>query len=70
MKKVFISVMLLATALVSCNHTSSDSKSVNGTFATDSTHLYACTMDPEIIGKKGEKCTKCGMDLTEPVAKK
>ncbi|HKX87308.1 MAG TPA: heavy metal-binding domain-containing protein [Flavobacterium sp.] len=31
--------------------------------------LYACSMHNEITGKKGEKCSKCGMELTEPVAK-
>ncbi len=70
MKNVIISVILLGTALVSCNHKSTDSKADIGTFAADSTQLYACSMDPEITGKKGEKCSKCGMDLTEPVAKK
>jgi hypothetical protein len=29
--------------------------------------LYACEMHPEVIGKKGEKCSKCGMNLTVPV---
>lgn len=29
--------------------------------------LYACSMHPEVIGKKDEKCSKCGMKLTEPV---
>ncbi len=27
--------------------------------------LYACPMHPEIKGKKGDKCSKCGMSLTE-----
>ena len=31
--------------------------------------LYACPMHPEVKGKKGEKCSKCGMELTELVAK-
>jgi len=31
--------------------------------ATDKT--YACSMHPEIIGEKGDKCSKCGMNLTE-----
>jgi hypothetical protein len=31
--------------------------------------LYACSMHPEVIGKKDEKCPKCGMKLTEPVKK-
>ena len=70
MKKVFISVMLLATELVSCNHKSSDSKANTAISSADSTQFYSCSMDPVIIGKKGEKCSKCGMDLTEPVAKK
>jgi Heavy metal binding domain len=31
--------------------------------------LYACPMHPEVIGKKDEKCSKCGMKLTVPVKK-
>lgn len=27
---------------------------------------YACPMHPEVTGKKGDTCSKCGMDL-EPV---
>lgn len=29
--------------------------------------MYACSMHPEVKGKKNEKCSKCGMKLTEPV---
>lgn len=29
--------------------------------------LYACPMHPEVTGKKGDKCSKCGMELTVPV---
>jgi hypothetical protein len=25
-------------------------------------------MHPEVTGKQGEECSKCGMELTEPVA--
>lgn len=32
--------------------------------------MYACSMHPEVIGKKDEKCSKCGMNLTEPVPDK
>ena len=33
----------------------------------DSTHMaYACPMHPEVTGKEGDKCSKCGMKL-EPV---
>ena len=31
--------------------------------------LYACSMHPEVIGKKDETCSKCGMKLTVPVKK-
>ena len=31
--------------------------------------LYACPMHPEVQGKKGDECPKCGMKLTEPVSK-
>jgi len=31
--------------------------------------LYACSMHPEVTGKKDSKCPKCGMKLTEPVKK-
>lgn len=30
--------------------------------------VYACPMHPEITGKEGDKCSKCGMKL-EPVKK-
>jgi hypothetical protein len=29
--------------------------------------LYACSMHPEITGKKDTECSKCGMKLTVPV---
>lgn len=30
--------------------------------------MYACPMHPEVQGKMNDKCSKCGMKLTEPVA--
>ena len=27
-------------------------------------HIYACPMHPDVQGHEGEKCSKCGMDLT------
>ncbi len=29
--------------------------------------LYACPMHPEVQGKLNDKCSKCGMKLTEEV---
>ena len=33
--------------------------------ATEEEMAYACPMHPEITGKKGDTCSKCGMDLEE-----
>ncbi|WP_395064284.1 heavy metal-binding domain-containing protein [Flavobacterium sp.] len=30
--------------------------------------MYSCPMHPEVQGKLNDKCSKCGMKLTEPVA--
>ncbi|SHG35516.1 hypothetical protein SAMN05444372_10539 [Flavobacterium micromati] len=30
--------------------------------------MYSCSMHPDIHGKLNEKCSKCGMKLTVPVA--
>ncbi len=34
----------------------------------DHSKMYACPMHPEVQGKLNDKCSKCGMKLTEPVA--
>lgn len=60
----------MASMLISCNQKNKEGAINSGTEATESTsQLYACSMHPEITGKKGEKCSKCGMELTEPVTK-
>ncbi len=42
------------------NHKDSEMKN-------EHTKLYACPMHPEVQGKWNDKCSKCGMDLTEEV---
>lgn len=32
--------------------------------------VYSCPMHPEVQGKLNDKCSKCGMKLTEPVPEK
>ena len=32
--------------------------------------MYACPMHPEVQGKMNDKCSKCGMKLTDPVPEK
>ena len=31
--------------------------------------VYSCPMHPEVTGKAGDKCSKCGMDMTPVKAK-
>ena len=31
----------------------------------DATLVYTCPMHPEVVGVKGDKCSKCGMDLVK-----
>lgn len=75
----FLFVALFATALVtaSCSgkkadqmeesehqHAEGDSTSQHEDMPMDSTQMaYACPMHPEITGKEGDKCSKCGMKL-------
>lgn len=69
---LFISTAVIVL-LAACNSNSADKNSGNAEAnikpATD-TGLYACSMHPEVTGKKGEKCSKCGMELTEKVTEK
>jgi hypothetical protein len=32
--------------------------------------MYACPMHPEVTGKQGEECSKCGMELTDQLLKR
>ena len=57
MKNLIIVALILV--LGSCNSGKSESTKV--------AQSYSCPMHPEIIGKEGEKCSDCGMDLTETV---
>ncbi len=64
MKTLFLTA-ILAITLVSCNH---KTKETENNTSVNSNEIFACPMHPEVTGKKGEDCSKCGMELTEPVA--
>ena len=85
MKKVIFSAVVMAFVLVSCNQKTKEDITVttvetDTVIVTDSTvdhskmenneKMYACSMHPEVQGKLNDKCSKCGMDLTEPVPEK
>ncbi|MFV8373753.1 DUF3347 domain-containing protein [Flavobacterium sp. LB1P71] len=67
MKNIILSIAC-AFLFTACNQKSKQAETINPETAKSSSELYACSMHPEITGKKGEACSKCGMELTEPVA--
>ena len=80
MKNVIPSVTAMAFLFIACNSnndnaketTPTEIKTMDTTTKTEkiipvTEQLYACSMHPEVTGKKDEKCSKCGMNLTVPV---
>jgi hypothetical protein len=80
MKKLILSALAMAFVFIACNSksdkvketTPTETTTIDTTIKTDkmkpvAEQLYACSMHPEVIGKKDEKCSKCGMKLTVPV---
>ncbi|MEZ7497492.1 DUF3347 domain-containing protein [Flavobacterium sp. Arc3] len=64
---VKISLLSAVFALASCKDNKSETADKANTETSDS-QQYSCEMHPEVHGKKGEECSKCGMSLTVPVA--
>jgi len=60
----------MAFVLVSCNQKNKQTETTTTETTATISQLYACSMHPEVTGKKGDKCPKCGMELTEPVLQK
>ncbi len=67
MKNIILSAVAIAFVLVSCNQKNKQTETVTSEKTETASQLYACSMHPEVTGKKGDKCSKCGMELTEPV---
>ena len=86
MKKILFSAVVMAFVLTSCNQKTKEETTTVTTVETDTvmvtdttmtdhskmdhSKMYACSMHPEVQGKLNDKCSKCGMDLTEPVPEK
>ena len=71
MKNIIISIALAGIAFTACNNSGNKSTEESQAVTRDSTtataagtQVYACPMHPEVTGKKGDKCSKCGMALT------
>lgn len=67
MKNIILSILTLASVLISCNQKNKEEATTNSESTEKASELYACPMHPEVTGKKGDTCSKCGMELTEPV---
>jgi hypothetical protein len=68
MKKIIFLLVVTSIAVTACNNGSSTKPATTVTNNTE--QLYACSMHPEETGKKGDKCSKCGMELTVPAKEK
>jgi hypothetical protein len=66
MKKIVL-LLLLFVSVISCNNKESKDPDKEATESKVDSKKYACPMHPEVTGKEGAKCSKCGMELTEPV---
>jgi predicted RNA-binding Zn-ribbon protein involved in translation (DUF1610 family) len=62
MRILSFTLALLLSASFTFTACGNHQKPATPTAASAST-TYACPMHPEITGKAGDKCTKCGMDL-------
>ena len=70
MKNITLAVIAMAFVFIACNSNTDKSKDTKTEKESAPTEqMYACSMHPEVTGKKGDKCPKCGMELSEPVNK-
>ncbi len=67
MKKAINTLLGVTVCLVTlsaCNNVENKkNKDMTTHEHSDKESVYACPMHPEVTGKQGEKCPKCGMDL-------
>lgn len=62
--KKYIRISVIAIAMFcGLSFVSCSSSNTNKESSTEVSEVYACPMHPEVTGKKGDKCTKCGMNL-------
>ena len=64
----------MAFVFTACSSTNTKTETVKDTTTTkevatppSAEQQYACSMHPEVTGKKGDKCSKCQMELSVPV---
>jgi hypothetical protein len=68
-KSNFTRTMLMSGFLIgtfffiSCNGKPKQQAGHDATKKDSTQVVYACSMHPEVTGKEGDKCSKCGMNL-------
>jgi hypothetical protein len=63
-----LSILVLMLVFASCKDAKTEATETTTIENSDNTaegQLYACPMHPEVTGKQGEECSKCGMELTD-----
>ena len=59
--------LVFSSTFIGCNNKTEVSKTVTSDSTAiaheDGDHIYACPMHPEVTGKEGDSCPKCGMKL-------
>ena len=62
LKLKFVALALIASSvLASCSTSGGNTSAAAAEHAAE--HTFACPMHPDVIGKEGETCKKCGMKL-------
>ena len=59
------SIVILSFLFVACGGAQHHEEHDNNAAKEVAEATYACPMHPEITGKKGDRCSKCGMYLEE-----
>mgnify|MGYP000501127602 CR=1 FL=1 len=67
MRYIILALSASIIAFTSCNNTQKQAEGSNADTAQHAEHsgehIFACPMHPEVTGKEGDKCSKCGMKL-------
>jgi len=66
MKKIILITVVFTLIIVSCTQNNKKDQANNASLNSVS-QKYSCPMHAEIVGNKDDKCSICGMNLTEPV---
>lgn len=59
-----VALFSICIIMAACNNTTKNQNKMEQTHTNGHTATkYSCPMHPEVTGNKGDKCTKCGMEL-------